>query len=72
MSHLFNLGDIVTHENPYHKRGTSIGAIEAITEQGWYLVFWEEDETQIHPAARTYESFELKLCQKQSTTYIRL
>lgn len=55
------IGDIVTHADIYHRRGNSIGAIESITDQGWYVVFWQDSETQIHPAARTYEFFELKL-----------
>jgi hypothetical protein len=59
---LFNLGDIVTAKDPYHRRGASTGAIEAITEQGWYQVFWEEDgDRQITPAFRSYEFNELKL-----------
>jgi hypothetical protein len=59
---LFSIGDIVTHENPFHVRGASTGAIEAITEQGWYRVWWEEDgDEQITPAFRTYEAYELKL-----------
>jgi hypothetical protein len=58
-SHTFNIGDIVTHADSYHLRGASTGAIEFITEQGWYQ--GEEDDNQIHPAARTYEKHELKL-----------
>ena len=58
----FQIGDIVTIKNPYHRRGASTGSIELITDQGWYQIFWEEDENQIHPAARTYEGFELKSC----------
>lgn len=58
----FNIGDIVTHENPFHCRGASTGAIEAITEQGWYQVFWEDDgDNQITPAFRSYLPEELKL-----------
>jgi hypothetical protein len=55
------IGTMVKHSDPYHVRGASIGAIEAITEeQGWYRVWWESDgDNQIHPAARTYENFEL-------------
>ena len=64
----FNLGDIVTMTDPFHRRGASTGAIEAITAQGWYQVFWEEDEQQIHPAARTFEPHELKLCEITETT----
>jgi hypothetical protein len=61
----FKVGDIVTHADPYHTRGSSIGAIEAITEQGWYQVWWESDaDNQITPAFRTFENHELKLCQK--------
>jgi hypothetical protein len=58
----FTVGSIVTHADPYHRRGASTGAIELITDQGWYQIWWEEDENQIHPAARTYEGFELKPC----------
>jgi hypothetical protein len=58
----FTVGSIVTMRNPSHRRGASTGAIELITEQGWYQVFWEEDgDCQIHPAARTFEFSELKL-----------
>lgn len=65
---MFNLGDIVTHADIYHTRGASTGAIEAITEQGWYRVFWEEDsDNQITPAFRTYESHELKLANLEIT-----
>jgi hypothetical protein len=60
---LFNIGDIVTHSEKFHVRGASTGAVEAITDQGWYQVYWEEDEDdQITPAFRTYES-ELTLWQ---------
>jgi hypothetical protein len=64
----FQIGDIVTHAEKFHRRGASKGAIEAITEQGWYQVFWEEDDLQIHPAARTFEPHELKLCEIIETT----
>lgn len=55
-----NIGDIVKHENPYHVRGASRGAIELITTFG-YQVYWEEDEVQITPAFRTYSESELEL-----------
>ena len=59
---MFSIGDIVTHSEIFHVRGASTGAIEAITEQGWYQVFWEEDgENQITPAFRSYLAEELKL-----------
>jgi hypothetical protein len=61
MSSTLQIGDIVTMVEIYHVRGASIGAIEAITEQGWYRVFWQEDEIQITPAFRTYQAHELKL-----------
>jgi hypothetical protein len=60
------VGSIVTMKCPFHTRGASTGAVEAITEQGWYRVWWQEDsEEQITPAFRTYELHELKLCAKQ-------
>jgi hypothetical protein len=50
-------------------RGASRGVVEEITQgQGWYRVWWEDDgEKQIHPAARTYEEFELKLVQREKS-----
>jgi hypothetical protein len=58
----FQIGDIVTHVNEFHTRGASIGAIELISDQGWYQVWWSEDgENQITPAFRTYEIKDLKL-----------
>ncbi len=60
------IGDIVTHSDEYHRRGASIGAIESINDRGWYQVWWEQPDgvEQIHPAARTYEPFELKINSK--------
>jgi hypothetical protein len=60
------IGSIVTIKNPYHVRGASRGVVEEITAgQGWYRVWWESDgENQIHPAARTYEGYELKLIEE--------
>ena len=50
-----NIGDIVTHENPFHVRGASTGAIEAITSQGWLQVWWQEDgDNQILRNFRSY------------------
>ena len=57
-----SIGDIVTHENPFHVRGASTGAIEAITSQGWLQVWWAEDgDKQILPNFRSYYPEELIL-----------
>jgi hypothetical protein len=68
------VGDRVTHENEYHVRGASIGAIESVNldnrdEIFGYRVWWEEDgEDQIHPFSRTYDRHELKLADPSSNT----
>jgi hypothetical protein len=59
MAKTLEIGTIVKHADPFHRRGASTGAIEHITDQGWYQIHWEDCEEQIHPAARTYEQFEL-------------
>jgi hypothetical protein len=61
----FAVGDRVKHADIYHVRGASVGAIESITERGWFQVWWETDgDSQIHPAARTYEGYELELLEE--------
>jgi hypothetical protein len=59
---MIEIGSIVRHAEQFHVRNNSRGAVEAITEQGWYRVWWQEDaDNQITPAFRTYELQELKL-----------
>jgi hypothetical protein len=61
----FSIGDQVKHTDIYHVRGASVGAIESITERGWFQVWWESDgDNQIHSAARTYERYELELLEE--------
>jgi hypothetical protein len=56
---MIDIGSIVSHADPYHRRGASTGAVEEINDWG-YQVWWDEDgDEQVHRAARTYEAHEL-------------
>ena len=64
MESKFQIGNLVCHSELHHVRCHQVGAIESINEFGWYQVWWEADgDTQIHPAHRTYEEYELKLAE---------
>lgn len=72
-SEKLTIGSIVQHSNEYHVRGASTGTVEAITDQGWYRVFWEEDnDRQITAAFRTYEAHELLVLTDDTPTGLHL
>lgn len=58
---MISVGDRVTHSDPYHFRGASIGLVEAVNWIEDLTIYWLNDgDNQRHPAHRSYPPSELK------------